>query len=163
MNFFKPECQTPGITATRFGLCDDEVGGPAYADHQNEAAWIATVDNGRGVALTFTAVDKCVINDDEEKGRGRCDAMLTSEEHLFFVELKSAECADNAHGKKQLISTIEFFREHHGQRLEKFRHRKAYLCNNKKRAFIVLDNEEQKRFFREYGFRLDLQNTVLVV
>jgi len=28
---------------------------------------------------------------------------------------------------------------------------------------VVIDNEEQKRFFREHSFRLDLQNEVLVV
>lgn len=163
MNFFNSDCQTAGITAARFGLCDDEAGDVAYVDEQNEADWIATVINNQGVVLTFTAVDKCVIKDGEQSGRGRCDAMLTSTEHLYFVELKSADRADNAHGKSQLVSTIEFFKERHGDRLAEFRHRKAFLCNNKKRPFIVMDNEEQKRFFREYGFRLDLQNEVLIV
>lgn len=163
MNFFNPECQTTGITAARFGLCDDESGAAAHVDYQNEAVWIATVENRRGITLTFTAIDKCVIADDEQTGRGRCDAMLTSTDHLYFVELKSAKCADTAHGKEQLVSTIQFFKEHHGERLAGFRHRKAFLCNKKKRAFVVIDNEEQKRFFRDHGFRLDLQNEVLVV
>lgn len=163
MNFFKPECQTTGITSACFGLCDDEVGQVAYVDYQNKAVWIATVENKRGVVLTFTAVDKCVIKDHEQTGRGRCDGMLTSVEHLYFVELKSAKCANNAHGKKQLVSTIQFFKEHHGERLAEFRHRKVFLCNNKKRAFVVIDNEEQKRFVRDHGFRLDLQNEVLIL
>jgi hypothetical protein len=164
MNFFNSECQTAGITAARFGLCDDEVGEAAYVDYDNETVWIATVVNQRGVVLIFTAVDKCVIKHGEQTGRGRCDVMLTSAEHLYFVELKSARCADNAHGKSQLVSTIQFFKEHHSKRLAEFKHRKAFLCNNKKRArFVVIDNEEQTRFFREYGFRLDLQNEVLMV
>ena len=163
MNFFNPECQTAGITTARFGLCDDKPGEVAYVDYQNDKAWIATVVNNQGIELTFTAVDKCVIKDGEQTGRGRCDGMLTSVEHLYFVELKSAKLATNTEGKEQLVSTIQFFKQHHSQSLAGFRCRKAFFCNNKKRPFVVIDNEEQKRFFRDYGFRLDMQNEVLMV
>lgn len=164
MNFFNTACQKGGITESLFGLCDDQAGGPAYVDFaNNNDNWVATVINNSGLTLVFTAIDKCVLNDNDEKGRGRCDAMLTSSEHLYFVELKSAKKSTISHGKAQLASTIQFFLKHHLPAYSNYRHRKAFLCNNRKNSrFIVIDNEEQKRFYREHGFRLDIQNQVLV-
>ncbi len=41
----------------------------------DQTKWIATVNNDRNKNLTFTAIDKCVIKDEEEPDRGRCDGM----------------------------------------------------------------------------------------
>ena len=63
--------------------------------------------------MTFTAIDKCVLNDDEEPGRGRCDGMLTSDsnEHIYFVELKNEAKGWRTEAIKQLESTVQFFIE----------------------------------------------------
>jgi hypothetical protein len=124
--------------------------------------WIATVKNKRGVRLLFTAVDKCIIQDHEYPGRGRCDGMLTSEEHLYLIELKDSDWATQTSAKEQLISTIQFLREHHPGIIRKYRHRKAFVCN-KKRPFYVMAKEENLFFFRTYEFRLDVQAEVVVV
>ncbi len=90
MNFFESFCQEPAINESQFGLCDDQDGTKAYTNIGDRTKWIATVQNGRNISLTFTAIDKCVLNDDEEPDRGRCDGMLISDsnEHIYFVELK---------------------------------------------------------------------------
>jgi len=71
-----------------FGLCDDQQGSIAYTNLDDPNKWIATVKNDRSTRLIFTAIDKCIIKDNEQIGMGRCDCMLTSEEHILFVELK---------------------------------------------------------------------------
>ncbi len=162
MNFFDTQCQEPPIRHTLFGLCDDENGQKAYSNVDNPNSWIATVKNDKRKTLVFTAIDKCVIKDGEEVGRGRCDAMLTSDEHLYFVELKNMMANWQTDAVQQLISTIHLFAKHHN--VKDFRHRKAFACNRKHRKFVEIDNERNIRFRNEnYGFRLDIQADVVVV
>ena len=84
MNFFDLECQEPARNDLLFGLCDDQDGTKAYTNTENLSRWVATVRNNSKVDLTFTAIDNCVIKCDEEIGRGRCDGMLTSSEHIYL-------------------------------------------------------------------------------
>ena len=84
MDFFDTDCQEPIINETIFGLCDDEQGLKAYTNTDEQTKWIATVKNENNKDLIFTAIDKCVINDGEETDRGRCDGMLTSDEHIYI-------------------------------------------------------------------------------
>lgn len=163
MDFFDNECQTPPINHKIFGICDDENGGKAYTNVSDENIWIATVKNNKKLALTFTAIDKCVIKDDEEKGRGRCDGMLTSSEHIYLVELKNRGKDSISGAIDQLESTIQFLIKYHPEELEKFRHKKAFACNRRKRHFQVIDNERNLKFFKTYGFRIDVQAEILVV
>lgn len=161
MNFFHPSCQEPIRTDAMFGIRDDRAGARAYTDHENIDQWGATVKNERRVALTFTAIDKCVIQDHEEIGRGRCEGMLTSEEHLLFVELKSGLSHWTQGAIDQLESTIQFFMAHHD--INAFKHKKAYACNRKRGRFQEIDNELNLRFFRTYGVRIDVQAQIVVV
>ena len=89
VNFFEPACQEPSFNHILFGICDDENGTKAYTAVNNQEHWIATVKNDNSKKLTFIAVDKCIIKDNEQIGRGRCDGILFSDEHLFFIELKN--------------------------------------------------------------------------
>lgn len=161
MNFFDPRCQSGPFSDTQFGLCDDQNMTMACVNTTDPGRWIATVDNPAQKIVTFTAIDKCVINDDEHAGRGRCDAMLTTDDGLYLVELKNQRTEWRTHAVNQLTSTIEFLRTTHD--LSQFRHKKAFACNKKSRPFATIDNEKQNVFFRSYGFRLDIQATVLIV
>lgn len=161
MDFFKPECQSGPFDQEQFGLCDDQNTTRAYVDTSNPEKWVATVRNPSRHAVTFTAIDKCVIQDGDEPERGRCDGMLTTEDLLYLVELKDHKTNWVPHAITQLESTIRFFREHHD--LTRFRHKKAFACNKRHKAFATIDNELQRRFFRTYGFRIDVQATVVVV
>ena len=161
MNFFDLECQELARKDLLFGLCDDQDGTKAYTNTENSSRWIASVQNNSNVELTFTAIDNCVIKGDEERGRGRCDGMLTSSEHIYFVELKDQKSSWRAKAIDQLESTILFFQEYHD--LGVFRHKKAYACNKQHKPFQEIDQETRLRFFRRCGFHIDTQAKIIVV
>jgi hypothetical protein len=162
INFFEPSCQEQ-INHPRFGLCDDQDGTKAYTNTENPDKWIATVKNNQRKNLIFTAIDKCIIKDNELLGRGRCDGMITASDLLYFVELKSKEPPWEVSAKEQLESTIELFIQN--QDIRVYKHKKAFACNSRsiRFRFKEIDNEENLRFYRKYGFRLDLQTEIIVL
>jgi hypothetical protein len=161
MNFFDPACQESPRKEATFGICDDRIGQKAYTDTADPQKWGATVKNERLLEITFTAIDKCVIQDHEEIGRGRCEGMLTTNEHLYFVELKDGRENWVSGAIDQLESTVQFFMTHHD--IRQFRHKKAFACNKRRGRFQEIDNELNLRFFRTYGVRLDVQAEIIVV
>ena len=163
MDFFEPECQEPAINESEFGLCDDQNGTKAYTNIGNHIKWIAVVRNDKRKNLTFTAIDKCVLKDNEEPDRGRCDGMLTSdsEEHIYFIELKDQAKNWKQDAINQLESTVKFFIEH--DNINVYKHKKAFACNKKQPHFQEIDNTLNLRFFREYGVRIDVQARIIVV
>lgn len=161
MDFFKPDCQSGPFDQAQFGLCDDQNATRAYVDTTTPQNWVATVENPSRAAVTFTAIDKCVIQDSDEPGRGRCDCMLTTDDLLYLVELKDQASSWKQHAIEQLESSIQFLLAHHD--VSRFRHKKAFACNKRRPAFVTVDNALQLQFRREYGFRIDVQATVVVV
>jgi len=161
MDFFKPDCQSGPFDQAQFGLCDDQNATRAYVDTTTPEKWVATVDNPSRRAVTFTAIDKCVMQDGDEPGRGRCDGMLTTDDLLYLVELKDQAPPWRQHAIEQLESSIQFLLAHHD--VSRFRHKKAFACNKRRPAFVTVENELQLQFRREYGFRIDVQATVVVV
>lgn len=89
INFYEASCQEPALTDALFGLCDDMAGTKAYTNITDISKWIATVKNDNNKSLVFTAIDKCIIKDHEYPHQGRCDGMLTSDVHIYFIELKN--------------------------------------------------------------------------
>ncbi|MDR3060213.1 MAG: hypothetical protein LBU84_18990 [Prevotella sp.] len=161
MNFYCIDCQEQPQSVSIFGLCDDQNGTKAYTDVINQEQWIATVNNPNNIEITFTAIDKCVIKNDEERGRGRCDGMLTSDNHIYFIELKDQASNWMKHAIEQLESTIQFYMANHD--ISIYRHKKAFACNKRHRRFQEIDNELNLRFFRTYGVRIDAQADVIIV
>lgn len=161
MNFFQTGCQEGPFNQKEFGICDDQNLTKAYVDLENREKWVATVKNPEQRPLTFTAIDKCVILDDEEAGRKRCDGMLTTSGLLYLVELKDKKSDWQTDAIAQLESTIQLLRATHD--LSAYTLKKAFACNKRHRVFAEIDNEQNLLFFRKYGFRLDIQATVLVV
>lgn len=161
MNFLDANCQQGPFADTTFGICDDENGGVAYVAATTPPEWVATVLNPQRVAVTFTAIDKCVIKDGDEQGRGRCDGMLTTDRHLYLVELKNQRNAWQSGAIEQLRSTLHFLVQE-ALDLDRFRYRKAFACNRKHPAFAVIDNETKKAFFNEFGFRLHIEASIVI-
>ena len=161
MDFFSSACQEPPINEKLFGICDEENGEKAYTNADDNTKWIATVNNKKQKEIIFTAIDKCVIKDYEHQGRGRCDGMLTSSELIYLVELKNEARAWITDAIEQLESTVKFFIENHD--ISKFRHKKAFACNKRHQPFKVVDNELNNRFFRTYGFRIDVQAEIIII
>ena len=161
VNFFETTCQEPPLNNVLFGLCDDKKGAKAYSNTGDSTKWVATVKNDNKKLLIFTAVDKCIIKDNEQRGRGRCDGLLTSDEHIFFVELKDQAKDWITDSIEQLESTIQFFIESHN--INKYKHKKAFACNKQHNHFQEIDNEFNRSFFRKYKVRIDLQAEIIVI
>ncbi len=161
INFLEPACQEPAIVHDLFGLCDDNNGNKAYSNFDNPQKWIATVKNPNKASLIFTAVDKCVIKDTEQKDRGRCDGLLTSAEHIYFIELKDERSSWIKGAIEQLESTIQFYIDNHN--LSVYKHKKAFACNKQHSKFQETDNELNLHFFRKYKVRIDVQAEIIVI
>ena len=161
LNFFKASCQESPLNVSLFGLCDDQNGTKAYTNINHPDTWIATVKKEHNVELVFTAIDKCVIKDNEYPGRGRCDGMLTAPGLLYLVELNNTPKDWLSATIEQLESTIQFFMDNHD--LSSYKHKKAFACNKKHRHFQEIDNEFNLRFFRKYRFRIDVQAEIIVI
>lgn len=161
LNFFSTDCQYPPIAADTFGLCDNQDGSKAYPDTENPEKWLAEVKNASGLQIVFTAIDKCVLQDHEYEGRGRCDGMLTTENHLYLVELKNQEPPWQGHAIEQLAATIQLLFDNHD--LSQYKKRKAFACNKKRDRFVVIDNDFNKAFFTQTTFRIDIQAEIIVL
>ena len=146
LNFFRTDCQYPPISVNTFGLCDRQDGLKAYPDIANHDTWIAEVKNDNNLEIVFTAVDKCILHDNEYKGRGRCDGMLTTENHLYLVELKNQEPPWQTDAINQLDSTIQFLMDNHD--ISQYKKRKVFASNKKRDKFVVIDNEYNKAFHK---------------
>lgn len=162
LNFFNADCQETPRTDLEFGLCDDKPGERAYTKNTDPHSWIATIKNKKGNRVVFTAIDKCVLHDNEYKNRGRCDGMLTTARCLYLVELKDQEPPWQTDALKQLESTIRLLLENHD--ISQFKIRKVFGCNkHKKDKFLVFDPQENIRFYRETSFRKDFQTNIVIV
>lgn len=159
--FLGSACQEKSRKDELFGICDDENGTKAYTDIAKPADWIATVSNPNATEVSFIAVDKCVLFDNQEQGRGRCDGILVSENQIYFVELKNQGAHWISGAVDQLESTIGFFKESHD--IGSFKHKKAYACNKKRKHFQEIDNEENLKFFRKHKVRLDVQADIIII
>jgi hypothetical protein len=159
MNFYDSAYQELPTTDALFGLCDDRKGRVAYIDKTNRNKWIAIIHNKKNINLLFTAIDKGVIKDDEEPERGRCDGMLASNEHIYFVELKDQRKNWISDSITQLESTIQFFIANHDIAI--YKHKKAFACNKRHPQFKKTENELNLHFFKTYGVRLGLQADIV--
>jgi len=163
-DFFENACKELPRTDAIYGICDLP-NDKAFTTTENKNQWIATVENKNALEVTFTAIDKCLFADDEFPGRGRCDGMLTTDQHLYFVELKDRKSKGHANKEalEQLESTVKFLYEFNPQEVKKFRYKKVFACNRKKPHFAVVDSERQRKFYDTYKFRIDTQAKIVVV
>ena len=162
LDFTKAECQDYSDKKL-FGLCDDRPGERARLDEVNGAYWIAIVMNDNRYRVTFTGIDKCVIKDNEEKGRGRCDGSLSFNSTIVFVELKKSDELGNkwvVGGEEQLRSTISFFKEH--EYSEQFTQRKAYIANSEHPKFKESQQRRMDQFLEDTGFVLRIENRIIL-
>jgi hypothetical protein len=161
LNFLENTCSEPVRTDAKFGICDDQDGEKAYSTINTPEQWIATVKNDHTIKLVFTPIDNCLIKGHELIGIRRCDGILTSTQHLYFIELKNQSKNWIANAIEQLESTIVLFKENHN--IDVFKHKKAFACKKRHRHFQEIDNELNIAFFRKYKVRIDVQAEILVV
>jgi hypothetical protein len=164
VNFFDAKYQEAPRRDSHFGLCDDGNNTPAYTDTADSAKWIAKVINNGRVSITFTPVDNKIIickpgTSDKER---TCDGMLTFTDSLYLAELKKERAAWITEAKEQLENTIRLLYEYNERDMASFRIKKAYVCNKKHPCFSIINNAEQKDFFRKTKFRIDIQAEIKI-
>jgi hypothetical protein len=160
IDFEKEACQQT-IQAKHFGICDDLPQQPAYTDTTDSSKWIATVENEPEFEITFTAIDNCIeirrANGDMDN---RCDGMLTYEDNIIFVELKSVRSEWITSGLAQLERTIQHFMDNYD--MNTIRHKRAFLCNKKHPQFQVIEHSAKQQFFQKYKVRINIQAIIKI-
>ncbi len=161
-NFFETDCKEIARTNALFGICDDKNTEKAYTDVDDSNKWIAIVKNDRQKPVSFTAIDNCinVFKEGTKEQESTCDGMLVFEETLYLVELKDQKAKWQPKAIQQLENTIQLILNNHN--LDEFKYKKAFACNKNHPKFAVINNEQNKRFFKEYGFRLDVQAKIII-
>lgn len=163
INFFAANCQTT-TNNQLFGLCDTPPppNNPAYIDLDsiNKPGWIAEVDNINSIAVTFTAIDNCiVIKRPDGTPESRCDGMLTYNNTVIFIELKN-RMSDGWLGKArdQLITTINIFIANHNIGI--YTDKRAHVANYQRpffsRSFIGVINDIKK----QTGFNTEVNTKI---
>ncbi|NJK96947.1 MAG: hypothetical protein HC905_20320 [Bacteroidales bacterium] len=148
---------------TKIGICDDNNQNIAYFDLVNESNWIAMVNNSENKEIVFTAFDYCidVFRENGEMDK-RCDVLMTFEESLYFIELKSKVSDWQSEGIEQIEVTINNFINKIPDYYWSFKKRKAYVANKRHPSFNVTKITDMERFRDQYHVRLDLQATILI-
>ena len=161
INFFDTACQEPPITATIFGICDDQDGSKAYTDILESNTWVATVENPEAKTITFTAIDGCIeiLRGDGNQER-KCDAMLSYTDTIVFVELKDVNKRWIHDAIEQLEITIQNFRANYD--LSLYKHKRAFACNKKQPNYAVIEQVTKRHFFETYRVRLNVQAVIKV-
>lgn len=148
---FSPYAQ-PVPPVDVFGLVDpdDKMGKkPVYIDLENRDIWGATVHYNRNIAeYKFIPVDNNVpLKRDDGSDISRCDAIITTANSVCFIELKNQRRASIPKATRQLISTINIFKD-----IEKYQKKVAYICNRKKGTVTAISyKEDMNRFMKEIG------------
>jgi hypothetical protein len=162
LDFTNVACQTH-TNKRIFGLCDDPppAQNPAYINETNGETWIARVINHHQYNVTFTAVDHCVIQEHEQKGRGRCEGFLSYGDSVIFVELKSrgglgAKWVVKA--ENQIRSTIQFFEE--TELAQQFSYKRAYIANSEHPKAKISQMARMEAFEIDTGYVLRIENTI---
>lgn len=161
IDFFETECKEPERSDSLFGICDDQDGNRAYTNTENIDSWIVKVVNKNKRLISFTAIDNCIIifKDGTKDKESSCDGMITFTDSLFLIELKNQGTGGwITTAIDQLENTIKLLLKKHN--LDTIKYKKAFACNKKHPRFSVIDNERNKRFFKNYGFRIDVQATI---
>jgi hypothetical protein len=164
VNFLETDCKEPPRTNNTFGICDDQNGSKAYTSITDNEKWIAKVINNANLAISFTAIDNCIVvfKEGTKDKESTCDGMLTFAESLYLVELKKQGTGGwLSDAKSQLENTIKLLHANH--QLNVFRYKKAYACNKKHPNFTVINAAERKAFFEKTnGFRIDAQTEIVI-
>lgn len=151
VDFFQDKCQTGPHTQKLFGICDMPDGGMAYVDVNTPDSWIAKVHNEHELRVMFTAIDGCVLPNDQ--GPKRCDALLTTTTSLHLLELKDQRRKGWVNtAKEQLESTIELIKT--TQQLAGFRVFTAHICNKKRPYAHESRREMCNQFHKQHDFHL---------
>lgn len=155
INFFDPQC----VTATSekvFGIYDIP---PATLDFTNDVIWIAWVENENQKDIVFTAIDKC-LNIPGIEGE-RCEAMMSYEDTLIFIELKDANGGRwSGKARDQITNTIKLFVRDVG--IGNYRRCYGHIANKQRPNFKAGGISFFQKFEDDTGFILRVSDVIKI-
>jgi hypothetical protein len=167
MSFFDSNCSENSRTDSLFGLVDPSENKDSnkrtFSTTESSETWNAKVINTDQLDVTFHAIDHCVeiFKDNSNDQESLCDGVLTFNESLYLVELKRKNKDFIPEAKLQLENTIRLLVISGG--IDKYKSKKAFISNSKHPHFRVIRSSEQKEFYdKNYGFRLDINYTIIL-
>lgn len=149
------------LSSERFGIIDN--GELAYViTDTNDDEWDAIVSNPDGKHLQFIPVDHNIIVVENGDERSMCDGMLytLTHDYVAFIEIKDKVSSWMEEAIEQLSSTIEVFLDNHGDQAKG--NRFAYACNPRHPRFAYSKKQRMQEFYNKYGFRLRVQQEIVV-
>jgi len=153
INFFEPGC-TQQTNETIFGVIDLP---PATLRFDDMDSWNASVDNEKGLDITFTAIDGC-LNIPDFEGE-RCEAMMTYVDAILFIELKDRDGGRWAgKARDQLENTIALFKRDVG--LNGYVRRYAHIANKQRPHFYAGGKNFSQTFEDDTGFILRVNDVI---
>jgi hypothetical protein len=169
VDFFKAKCyKHPGtncqkiLKSKKFGICDDASYPHSYVDAGNHASWVVPVYNDDELAVLFIPVDKSLnILKGDGKTESTCDAILTYENNIVFIELKESDPPWIAKAIEQLKITIGIFDGSRG--LHFYRKRRAFASNKRAAGYAYNLQEEMDDFRRITGVRLIIEASGIII
>lgn len=155
IDFSEAKCTT--VTKEKvFGIHDVP---PAVVDLQNDDLWIAWVENDAEIEVAFTAIDKCLDIPDSEGER--CEAMMTYDDAILFIELKDRDGGRWAgKSRDQLINTIRLFKR--DADINSFRRRYGHIANKQRPHFHAGGMRFFEEFEEETGFILRVSDVIRI-
>jgi hypothetical protein len=147
IDFFAAKCKA--ATAEKiFGIYDVP---PAELRFDNAHVWHLWVDNPGGVEITLRAVDHCL---DIPRAEGeRCEAMITYNNVLVFIELKDRDGGRWAgKSRDQLINTITLFKR--DADITPFKRLYGHIANKQRPNFKAGNKTFYQEFEDKTGFIL---------
>lgn len=161
IDFFAPEYIHTPLSDRCFGINDSHNDVPAYVTTDTSVEWNATVNNPLQKHLLFTPIDYNVIfiKDDGSKDKS-CDAMITSDNAIVFVELKNQKANWINNAIEQLKTTIGYFKDYHD--INQFSSKKAYIANSQHPCFHYSMKDTLLKFRQDTKFRLSIEATITI-
>lgn len=161
IDFFENKCKSTS-NKIEFGLCDDPppAENPAYIDESDASKWIGIVKNNTNKEIEFIAIDACIdIRRPDGKLESRCDGLLSFDNNLIFVELKSREGGQwLKKGREQLTITIDIFKSHYD--ITKYDDVYGNVCNGLRPQSHSGHAANIQQFYDETGLVLKGDRTI---
>ncbi|MBQ5975915.1 MAG: hypothetical protein IJL48_09435 [Bacteroidales bacterium] len=162
VNFFDPQYQSEQAKSDiEFGLYDPGDNSPTITTN-NYILSQAVVSNPNGRPVNFIPIDhNIILTDNNGNQLSLCDGLLHVEKtFLAFIELKDVMHNWIDEAVSQLENTIEIFKQNHYY-LD-YKNRRAYAANKEHPYFCVSRKELMQQFHQKSGFRLIIQNNIII-
>lgn len=163
MIFFVNSCKS-NSNKKEFGLCDDPPPStrPAYIDELDKSKWIATISNINSKQVEFIAIDACIdIRKTDGNLESRCDGLISYDNDLIFVELKSRESGKWVKkGRQQLTITVDNFKRNNN--ISDYNNISANICNSLRPQSHSSHAVNIQQFYDDTGLVLRTDNTIII-